>query len=161
MIHSISFKSKRAVGSIVFFLILGSVVGAYFARINDSQSTCNQSAQSNVYLTILDESTLNKLQGATVAGEVTWLCGSNSPKGYFVASQNIAIIHTPANGTAYLGSIIGNYSLTLTYSGISYQVRFGVGAEQNVNVTVSLPSDRISIVGCTFFGGSCFNETPG
>lgn len=159
MIHSISFISKRALGTFVFFLILASVVVAYFTRINDSQNTCNQSAESNVYLTILDESTLNGLQGASVAGEVTWLCGSNSPTGYFVASQIIGTIYSPTNGTVYLGSIVGNYSLTLTYSGNSYQVRFGVGAEQNVNATVSLPSDRITITGCTFGGGSCFNET--
>ena len=96
---------------------------------------------------------------STGNGDVKWLCGSNIPPEYYITSQSIGTFYTPSNGTLLIGSIIGNYSLTLRYSGHSYHANFSPGAEQNVNVTVSLPSDRISVVGCVFGDGICFNET--
>ena len=125
-----------------------------------SNITCGQSAASTIYLTVVNSSTDARLQNVNVSGTVQWLCGSTAPPGYSVASENIGQLLTPSNGTINIGSsIIGNYSISLQYLDSSYQVKFSPGAEQIVNVTVSLPSDKVSIVGCTFGGAECFNET--
>jgi hypothetical protein len=125
-----------------------------------SNTTCAQSAASTIYLTIVNSSTDSRLQGVNVSGNVKWLCGSTTPEGYFVASENIGQLRTPSNGTINIGSsIIGNYSLMLQYSNNSYPVQFSPGAEQIVNVTVALPSGRFTVVGCIFGGAECFNET--
>jgi hypothetical protein len=121
-------------------------------------SMCIQSASSSFYLTVKNDSTNSPFQGVTVSGVVKWLCGSSSST-YYVATQSISSLHTPSNGTVLVGSIIGNYSLTLLYNGMTNTIEFSGGVEQNVNVTVLLPSNHVTVIGCVFGNGSCFNET--
>jgi hypothetical protein len=125
-----------------------------------SNTTCGQSAASIIYLTVVNSSTEARIRGVNVSGNVKWLCGSITPPGYSVASESLGPLDTPSNGTINIGSsIIGNYSLILQYLDSSYQVNFSPGAEQIVNVTVALPSDKLTVVGCSFGGAECFNET--
>ena len=144
---------------IIVAIIAVSGLSAYLYVSLNNGSTCIQSAESQFYLTVVDDSTNARLSGVGVSGNVKWLCGSELPPGYFIASQNIGEARTSSNGILLIGSIIGNYSLKLSYQGKSYPVKFSGGAEQNVNVTVSLPSNRMTVIGCTFGGGLCFNET--
>jgi hypothetical protein len=93
-----------------------------------------------------------------VSGEVEWLCGVQAtPPLYTTNSQGIGSLESGANNVPlYLGSIIGNYSLTLSYGTSVYHVSFGAGAQENVNVTVSLPSLNITEISCTYGGAMCF-----
>ena len=161
-----SFRAITRMTTVLIILGIIAMAGvsasAYVALNNHQSSTCFQSAASQFYVTVVSDSTNARLSGVGVSGNVKWLCGSESSPGYFLASQNIGQADTPSNGTLLVGSIIGNYSLTLSYQGKAYPVKFSGGAEQDVNVTVRVPSDRVTVVGCTFGGGSCFNETnPG
>ena len=53
-------------------------------------------------------------------------------------------------------------SAILQYSNHSYHAEFSVGAEQIVNVTIGLPSDTISEIGCTLMGqlAKCAVRSP-
>ncbi len=151
--------SLAGVISLIFLLIILAIFGAYLAITRYYGSTCIQSAQSEVYLTVRNDSSTARVKGAAVTGNVKWFCGSNAPPGYFIASQNIGSYDTPANGTLLIGSIIGNYSLTVYYSSHTYKVSFSPGAEQNVNVTLAVPSGQTTVVGCAFGSNNlCFNE---
>ncbi len=155
-------SNSRAISATILILIVVVVIsvssfGAYLVLVRHTLNTCYQSAASTIYLTVENDSTSARIQNAKVSGEVKWLCGST--QGYFVASQNIGQQYTGSNGTVFVGSIIGNYSLTLSYKGVSYPVEFSPGAEQNVNVTVLIPSNHLIITGCVFGDGTCFNET--
>jgi hypothetical protein len=149
--------SKTIAILVVVTVVVLSSLGAYFVLVHHNPNTCVQSAASSVYLTIENDSAGARLQNLTVSGEVKWVCGSST--GNFVASQNIGKLYTPSNGAVFVGSVIGNYSLTLSYKGTSYPVKFASGAEQNVNVTVLIPSNHLSVIGCVFGDGVCFNET--
>ncbi len=152
--------SRLEVIPIILLLVLLGTFGAYLAMTRYYGSTCAQSAESNVYLTIANDSSSARIGGVEVTGNVKWLCGSNSPPGYFIASQDIGTLYTPSNGTLLIGNNIGNYTLTLYYSNHSYHVHFSPGADENINVTVSLPSDKMAVIGCVFGSNSiCFNET--
>ncbi len=87
-----------------------------------------------------------------------WLCGSTSPPGYVVTTAPIGPA-TTSNEPLYLDNIIGNYSLVLQYENRTYPVNFSPGAEQIVNVTVTISSGLVDVVGCSFGSSTCFNET--
>jgi hypothetical protein len=153
--------SRLGAIAMVFLLALLSLFAVYLSiTFYNRLDTCNQTSESEVYLTVLNDSTGTGISGVQVGGSVKWLCASNSPPGYFAASENLGILHTYTNGTVWLGTIIGNYTLTLHDLSHFYTVRFSPGAEQTVNVTVGLPSARMTVVGCVFGSKSnCFNET--
>jgi hypothetical protein len=147
---------------IIVIVIVLAAFGTYFAfsTISRDPNSCVQSAGSQIFLAVLSDTTNTPVQGASVNGNVKWLCGSSFPPGYFVASSSIGNLVTSSNGTVSLGQVIGNYSLTVSYSGHKYPVQFSPGAEQVVNVTLFVPSARLTVMGCPF--GStigCFNET--
>jgi hypothetical protein len=155
-----------------FFIIALALFGAYLVtslqnaetvhfQQSESQytgTTCFQSAQNNVFLFVINDTTRAPIQGVGVSGEVKWLCGVQaSPTLYTTASQGIGSIESGANNVPlYLGSIIGNYSLALSYGISLYHVSFGAGAQENVNVTVGLPSLNITEISCTYGGAMCF-----
>jgi hypothetical protein len=42
--------------------------------------------------------------------------------------QNIGKLFTPSNAAVFVGSVVGNYSITLSYKGMSYAVKFASSA---------------------------------
>ena len=146
-----------AIGSVVFPTTKTKTVAT---ETITTSLTCSQSApQSFLYLKAVSDSSMSPVRGVAVSGSVKWLCGSESSPGYFVASALIGNLATPSNGTVFLGSIIGNYTIFASYSSSVYSVVFSSVVEQIITITLALPSGRITAVGCIYGGATCFNET--
>jgi hypothetical protein len=145
---------------LVMLVIIGAAFGAFVIQ-RLSNAPCLQSAQSNIYLLVVNDTTHNALSGVQVSGSVSWLCQVQAtPPAYSIASLRIGPTETNSSGLPiFLGSIIGNYSLTLSYAGRVFHASFGSGAEANVNVNIGLPSVNVSEVYCIFGGGTCFSTS--
>jgi hypothetical protein len=131
-------------------ILLGlSIIGALVSVAVDDYGTCGQSV-SQVYLSVVSDSPPSvPLQGARVSGNVQWLCTTDTPPGYITQYGTFSPKETPANGTLKLGTIAGNYSLSIQYQSQKYSTVFSPIAGQTFEAVLSLPSGSLRLLECS------------
>jgi len=142
-------------------LILGlSLIGALVTVSIGDYGSCTQ-ASSFVYLRVVSGSSANiPIQGAKVDGNVQWFCAADTPSGYITQYSSVKSRATPDNGTVYLGTNSGNYSLSVQYQGQKYSVNFSPVAGEIFLVILNLPTGQVSSFSCALSSISeCLNTT--
>jgi hypothetical protein len=146
---------------LIAILIGLSAIGIFVAISVDDFGSCVQPL-SRVYLTATSDTANTPIQGARASGNIQWLCNTDSdaPPGYIIQYSNVNPGVTPANGTVYLGSIVGNYSLTIQYLNQKYSVNFAPLSGQSLFIVIGLPSGHSSYFECPLQSVSnCGNQT--
>lgn len=144
--------SNRILVGVVILVVVAASIGAYLISSHNA-TTVTQCIQSGpigtlrVHL-IFDNSTNSSVQGATISGYVSIVCGVEPPPSTTVVRMPIRTVVTPSNGTVtnFEPWEDGTYSLTITYSNRSYKVSAPNNPEQLTSVTLSIPSGNVNIM---------------
>ena len=140
-------KSSLALIVIVIGL---SVIGMLFTLAEGDFNSCVAPASSQVFLRVYSSGSANQpVGGARVSGTIEWECPADNAPGYIVQFSSIPMQTTPPNGTIILGSISGNYSVTVAYLGHQYSLNFGPVAAQPTVVTMGLPNGQYAVAACS------------
>ena len=146
----------------LILIIVGlSVIGILFTISIGEYQACPPPIGSPIYFrAIADDSANQSIKGVKVSGSIEWLCYTTDGPGFIDQYSSVPSLMTQLNGTVNVGSIMGNYSLSIQYLSLKYSVNFGPTAQEPFFVTVSLPSGHVTVVQCAVASdNNCYNET--
>lgn len=137
------------------------MIGVLVSVAVDDYASCTPPTGAPIQLkSVSDGSNEVPIGGASVTGNVVWLCPTDTPPGYFTQYSSINVGTELPNGTANLGAIVGNYSLIVHYMSNEYPVSFSSNGLNSKVITVRLPSGHAGIAECNGISSSdCSNET--
>ena len=144
-------KDARAISRIFVVIVLGlvalvAVVGAYWYVILIVPACLSSVQGYALYIHVVKDSTAMPVPGATVSSLQINDCGNSN--GSIFTTQTFALTDmvTPANGTVRVASPpAATYSVTVHYSGSSYNTEFTVAPLNITSVTISIPSGRANV----------------
>ena len=121
-----------------------------FAVSEGTTSACPQPTSRDIYIYVTSDAPQGQaIQGASVSGSIQWTCYITDNPGYVIEYSGVPMLLTPANGTVNIGAVIGNYSMIVKYSGVSYSLNFSSATGGKFTlVTLSLHSDDYSVQAC-------------
>jgi len=134
---------------LIGFIVGLCVIGALVTISVGDYGSCSEES-SFVYLRVISDSPANvPVQGAKVEGNVQWSCAADTPSGYVTQYSVVKSQVTPYNGTISLGTIVGNYSVSVQYLGQKYFLNFNTFANETNLVVLSVPEGQVRYLECT------------
>lgn len=144
-------KDTRAISRVFVVIVLAlvalvAVVGAYW-YVTRIVPACLSSVQGYaLYIHVVRDSTSTPVSGATVSSFQINDCSNSNGSIFTTQTFALSDMVTPANGTVRLVSPpAATYSVTIHYSGSSYNAEFTVAPLNITSVTVSIPSGRANV----------------
>jgi hypothetical protein len=152
---------KKTVLPLVVVILGLSVIGILLTYSEGDFAACPQPKGAPVYVRAVSSSSGDVISGVRVSGTAAWLCYTTDVSQYIVQYSPLRSLITPANGTVRLGTLEGNYTLSLEYSGQKYvAVVFESSANLSLLLTISFPSGDSQLAACQSVSTrGCYNGT--
>ena len=131
--------------TVAMMVILGGVIYAItaFPSAVNTAPSCSVTGEGAIYFRVISDSAGQPVQGASLSGFETYTCGGK-PETWLASG------FTPQTGGWYSPSLpagvatIGQFSITVQYSGRSYSYIAPIAPLQVTCVTLKVPSGNFS-----------------
>ncbi len=157
----LAFLPPKTVLPLVIVILGLSIIGILLTYSEGDFAACPQPKGEPVYVKAISSSSGDLIAGVRISGTVAWLCYTTDVSQYIVQYSPLHTLITPANGTVIVGTVRGNYTLNLEYSGQKYAaIVFESSPDLSLLLTVSFPSGNSQLAACqSVLARGCYNET--